>query len=88
MAYRVVLKNSAKKELARLNAGAYQKVRFALDELAKNPRPAQTQKLTAKGSLWRFRVGDYRIIYEILDEKVLIIILRIGHRSHIYRRLQ
>ena len=54
-------------------------------ENCENPR-AHGKGLTAnRGGQWRYRVGDYRIIAEIIDERVLVLVLNIGHRSEIYK---
>jgi mRNA interferase RelE/StbE len=58
---------------------------IALRRLALTPRPPGVVKMQGEDNLWRIRVGDYRIAYEIQDTQVLILVLRIGHRKDIYR---
>ena len=57
----------------------------AMRDLATEPRPPSVVKMQGDPNLWRIRVGDYRIVYEIHDGRVLILVLKIGHRKDIYR---
>ena len=57
----------------------------ALDVLADNPRPSGVVKMAGDDDLWRLRVGDFRIVYEIHDDVLLVMVLRIGHRREVYR---
>lgn len=84
--YSIRLKKSAAKELQRLPGFAIHKISRALDGLEKDPRPAGAKKLEGiSGSLWRIRVGDYRIIYQIDDGIKVIEVKRIGNRKDVYR---
>ena len=56
-----------------------------LAELARQPRPAGAELLTGQADVWRVRVGDYRILYTIVEDVVLVLVLRVGHRREIYR---
>lgn len=59
----------------------------AIDGLAQQPRPAGAQLLSGSTSpTWRMRVGDYRILYEILGDELIVLIVGAGHRREIYRR--
>ena len=58
----------------------------AVDRLADNPRPSQAVKLSGHDNAWRVRAGDYWIVYEVHDDRLLILMIEIGHRSAIYRR--
>ena len=55
-----------------------------IDSLAENPRPQGIKKLSSEEDMYRLRVGDYRIIYQIREKSLLVLIVRIGHRSDIY----
>ena len=55
-----------------------------LDELGENPRPPGSKKL-AGADFWRTRVGDYRIVYSIEDQVLMVLVIRIGHRREVYR---
>ena len=71
--------------LRRLPRETQQRLVSAMRGLATNPRPLGVGKMQGGGNLWRIRVGDYRIVYEIHDARVLILVLAIGHRKDIYR---
>jgi mRNA interferase RelE/StbE len=86
MAYKIVFKRSAEKELKKLNQGAYPALRSAIDKLAAKPHPHQSVKLVGSSSLWRLRVGDYRVIYDIQGDKLVIYIIKVGHRREVYRK--
>jgi mRNA interferase RelE/StbE len=55
--------------------------------LAVNPRPPDGRKLAGHERLWRIRIGRYRVVYEIEDRKLLILVVEVGHRRDIYHRL-
>ena len=57
----------------------------ALDLLADNPRPPNCVAMQGEDSVYRVRVGDYRIVYEVLDAVLLVHVVRIGHRREVYR---
>lgn len=59
-----------------------------IDRLAGDPRPATCKKLAGHESLWRVRVGSYRIVYRVDDRALAVLVLIIGHRRDIYRDLQ
>lgn len=87
MTYRIHILPAARKELAGLAAGARERVDRCIRALADNPRPHGV--LPMKGQfkgLYRARVGDYRIVYQVRDEVLLIIVVRVGHRKDVYRR--
>jgi len=84
MSYSIIVEAPAERELRRLRNPIHQRISRAIDDLADNPRPAGCRKMQGQDA-WRIRVGDYRIIYEIHDDKVLVIVIRIGHRSDVYR---
>lgn len=56
-----------------------------IDELATSPRPNGVKKLKGKENTYRIRVGDYRILYEIFDDVLLVTVVKIGHRSKVYK---
>ena len=55
--------------------------------LAENPRPPGVEKLVGPESFYRVRVGDYRIIYQIEDDRFIVLVIRIRHRREVYRSL-
>ncbi|MCZ7631356.1 MAG: type II toxin-antitoxin system RelE/ParE family toxin [Microthrixaceae bacterium] len=58
---------------------------MAIDLLADEPRPPGCTKLTGEDAVYRVRIGDYRILYEVIDDRLLIHVVRIGHRRDVYR---
>jgi mRNA interferase RelE/StbE len=84
MKYQVILPKSVQKKLDRLPADIVNRVLTCLAVLERNPRPPDVKKLKGRNA-WRIRVGDYRIIYEIHDRALQIILITIGHRREVYR---
>lgn len=85
MTYRVEIKNSARKELAALPAAVQRRLDAAILLLAETPRPRGSKKLTTDEDIYRVRVGDYRIVYQVRDDVLLVLVVRIGHRREVYR---
>jgi len=85
--YRVELTKSAKKEFDHLPKQIQRKVVEALTFLTTNPfsELLQIKKLKGSESLYRIRLGDYRLVYEIRKNILLVIVIKIGHRKEIYR---
>ncbi len=83
--YRVVIKPSAKKELLAVsNKKDRQRIVRRIAGLADNPRPPGCEKLSGYDR-YRLRQGRYRIVYEVRDNDVLVVVVKIGHRRDIYR---
>ena len=83
--YRVEWKNSAYKELQKLPRPMIKKVIEAVADLSANPRPSGVKKLVGSEYSYRIRVGDYRVIYEIIENKLVILVVRVRHRKDAYR---
>jgi len=83
---RIELKPSAARELERLPREVQRRVARAIDGLASDPRPDGVKKLEGPDELYRVRTGDYRILYQIRDAVLLILVVNIGHRRDVYRR--
>ena len=84
MRFQIILPKSVQKELDRLPDEIAQRIMIRLTGLETNPRPADVKKLKGRDA-WRIRVGDYRVIYEIHDRMLQIIVITVGHRREIYR---
>lgn len=84
MSYALAIYPSAQRELGALPSEISRRVRAAIVELAQEPRPSGCRKLTGREG-WRIRVGDYRILYDIDDNALIVTIVHIGHRRDIYR---
>ena len=84
--YKIELRSLAQRALDKLPKTDFQVVIETTKELALTPRPRGVEKVKNTG-LWRIRQGEYRIIYSIDDKKLLVTVVRIGHRREIYRSL-
>lgn len=87
MAYRVVITRRAERDLTALPKAVVRRIDAKILSLADAPRPADAAKLKGADALYRIRVGDYRIVYEVQDDVVVIVIVRVGHRRGVYRGL-
>ena len=85
MTYRIEFTSSAERDFAKLTEDIRQRLLPKVDALAHDPRPIGVQKLQGRENRYRIRVGDYRIIYEIRDKILVILIVGIGHRREVYR---
>lgn len=85
MSYHIDLSRHAAKALDRLDKSTRRRVMAVIDRLADDPRPRGCVKLSGRAGQWRVRAGDYRIIYEIHDAALLVLIIDVGHRRSIYR---
>lgn len=84
MKYQIIIRRNAQKQIIKLGANVAQRIQKAIDDLADDPRPAGAIQMV--GSLqWRLRVGDYRVIYEIVDDVLTVTVVEAGHRSSVYR---
>jgi mRNA interferase RelE/StbE len=82
--YSITFARSARKELESLNAPVVQRIFPKIGALAKEPRPRACRKLRGEKNLWRIRVGDYRVIYAIYDDKKVVDIIAVRHRKVAY----
>ena len=87
MSYRIEVKKSAAKALKKIPKTDRKRIVDKIDNLAKSPPNPDTTKMTGNNPFHKVRVGDYRIVYEIQDDVLLILIVKIGHRKDIYRNL-
>jgi mRNA interferase RelE/StbE len=83
--YEIVFARSARKELQSLSQTVAERILEKVELLASNPRPSGCKKLHGHSSLWRIRVGEYRVIYSIDDNNMVVDISVIRHRSEAYR---
>ena len=87
MAYRLEIKKPARAQIARLPRPIQLRVMAAIVDLAETPRPHGARKIIGGDDAFRVRVGDYRIIYEIVDRVLTVFIVRVAHRKDVYRSL-
>jgi mRNA interferase RelE/StbE len=89
MSYRVELSESADRELGKLDAQHRKRIlKFLQERVAELDDPRSIGKAlhgSRLGEFWKYRVGDYRLIAKIEDDRLLVLVLRIGHRREIYR---
>lgn len=84
MTYTIEILRSAQKQLAMIHRQDQTTLVSTIRDLANDPRPAGGKKLSGRPA-WRLRIGIYRIIYEIHDERLLVLVISIGHRKDVYR---
>jgi mRNA interferase RelE/StbE len=85
MTYKVQFAPRAERHLSRLPIGVQENLVRRAEDLAANPRPTGARKLTGYENRWRVRVGNYRIIYEIRDDILIVLVVAVGHRREVYR---
>ena len=83
MSYQVQFFPPARREFLKLPFSNRQRIGLRIDALADNPRPPDCLKLTGPLTLWRIRVGDCRVIYEIHDRELQLIVITVGHRREV-----
>ena len=83
--YHVEVPNDVRKSIARLPKHVREHIHQATLDLADNPRPPGCRKLAGLRDRWRIRVGAYRILYDIHDDRLIIVIVRASHRKDAYR---
>ena len=83
--YNVIIMPQAQKDLDRFSGKPLSRFEEAILELYDEPRPHNSKKLSGSGSLWRIRIGDYIILYEINDPQKMVKVFRIAHRREVYR---
>ena len=86
MSYDVRLAPAAVRQLRKLEPAGRRRVQAAIDLLAAEPRPPSARQLVGGAGEWRVRTGDFRIIYEIHDQQLLVLVIKVGHRQDVYER--
>ncbi|MDX1521906.1 MAG: type II toxin-antitoxin system RelE/ParE family toxin [Anaerolineae bacterium] len=84
--YRIEWKRSATKELKKLPKETIPRILSSIEELSQDPRPVGVRKIVGSKHSYRNRVGNYRIIYSIVEAVFVVEIIRVGHRKDIYRK--
>jgi mRNA interferase RelE/StbE len=85
MAFRIEWKKSTRKDLRKLPPNAADRIVEAVEHLSQNPFPHGVEKLSGSEHAYRIRLGDYRIVYEVVVESKLVEIQRVRHRKDVYR---
>ena len=86
MTYRIEIAPAARRQLRKLDPVARRRIQAAIDLLAEDPRPPAAKRLIDFAGEWRVRVGDYRIVYDIFDGELVVLVLTAGHRREIYKQ--
>ena len=85
MTYRVEVAPAAVRQPRKLDPDARRRVQAAVQLLAEQPSPRAAKKLVGGEGEWRVRTGEYRIVYDIHDDALLVLVVAVGHRRDIYR---
>ncbi len=85
MTYRIDVAPAALRQLRKLDPQARRKVQAAIELLAEEPRPPAAKMLVNSGGAWRVRIGDYRVVYDIEDGRLVVLVLAVAHRREVYR---
>ncbi len=86
MAYAVKLSPAARRALRKLPEAVQDQVQPVIDALSDEPRPSGVVKLSGADDLYRVRSGDYRIVYEIQDDVLLVLVVQVGDRKEVYKK--
>jgi mRNA interferase RelE/StbE len=87
LAYRIEFAPRAQRDFKALDGSVRRRIARRIDSLADNPYPPGIKKIEGEEELYRLRVGDYRILYQVRGQVLLVLIVGIGHRRDIYRRI-
>lgn len=82
--YQVVLTRQAAKQLGALDRTVARRIQGAIELLGQNPYPPKALKLAGRGG-YRVQIGDYRLLYDVIDDQLIVQVLRLGHRRDVYR---
>jgi mRNA interferase RelE/StbE len=85
--FALVIEPKPRKALEKLDQRSQARIFSAMKLLAANPRPSKAIQMVGFESLWRIRVGDFRVIYTVRDQELVILVVSIGHRKDVYRNL-
>lgn len=83
--YKIEIKRSAAKELEKIQKKDRDRVIEKIEALSEDPRPPQSKKLSGEEK-YRIRQGDYRVLYQIYDEVIIVVVVKVAHRKEVYKR--
>lgn len=83
--YQIEWKPSALRELRRIDRQTVPRIIAAIDSLSTNPLPSGVKKLHGGDSTYRIRIGDYRVVFEVFADRLVIVVIRVRHRKDVYR---
>jgi mRNA interferase RelE/StbE len=84
--YKVEFTPKALRQFQSLTAQVQKRLRSKIDALGQNPRPRGVKKLETQEDLYRIRAGDYRVIYQVQDKALLVLVVKLGDRKEIYKQ--
>ena len=87
MSHRIEFALAAVRQFSKLPRDAQRRIAPYIDALAGQPRPEGAKRLVATEELWRIRVGSYRVVYAVEGARLLVLVVKIGHRRDVYRGL-
>lgn len=85
MAYSITFAAAARRQFDKLPRPAKRQLGAVIAQLSDNPRPPGVVKLSGEDRLYRVRGGDYRAVYRIEDDRLLVLVVKVGHRREVYR---
>ena len=85
--YQVIISSPAKRNFKKLSSSLQKRIEAKIAALSTNPRPAGVKALKSSDNLLRLRVGEYRVVYKVEDKRLIVIIIQVGHRREVYRKL-
>ncbi len=85
MRYSIEFQPTARKALHSLPQTVQVRIGRAINALAEEPHPPGSNKLSGKHDIWRLQVGDYRVLYTVERGRLVILVLKVGHRRDVYR---
>ena len=83
--YHVEFTTAAAKELRKLDPSIRRRILSGISELERDPRPAGCKKLAGETNAWRIRIGDYRVLYDVIDNILVVTVVRVAHRREVYK---
>jgi mRNA interferase RelE/StbE len=83
--FRVRFEAKAQKQLQKLDPQNQRRILLAAQLLADNPTPSKAVQLVGHNNLWRVRVGDFRIVYAVQNQDLIVLVVQVGHRRDVYK---
>jgi mRNA interferase RelE/StbE len=85
MSYEVQILPKAARQIKALSVEVRQDIKLTIQSLANEPRPIGVKKLSGEKDIYRVRVGNYRVLYRIIDKVLVVVVVSVGHRREVYR---
>jgi mRNA interferase RelE/StbE len=86
VSYKIEFSRKAERQFKDLTNQIQKRLKPKIDALAQNPRPRGVKKLEGEDELYRIRVGNYRVIYQVRDDVLIVLVVSLGDRKEIYKR--